>query len=115
MNYILKIAVSAVVLVSVSEVAKKFVPLAAILASLPLTSILAMIWLYRDTHDSEKIIELSYGIFWAVLPSLVFFILLPTFLKMNFKFVWALLLSSGLTFLVYTIYALLLKKWGIRF
>ena len=72
----LKLIITSVVIVSVSEIAKRSSTFAAMLAALPLTSILAMIWLYVDTKDSVKIIDLSYGIFWLVLPTLLFFILL---------------------------------------
>ncbi len=65
MEYIVKIVVSALIVAGVSELARRFTLLAAISASLPLTSILALIWLYRDTKDVQKICSLSTGIFWA--------------------------------------------------
>ena len=40
----------------------------AILASLPLTSLLAFVWLYVDTGDTQKVASLATGIFWLVLP-----------------------------------------------
>ena len=79
MQFVIKIIVSALIIAGVSELGKKYTPVAAILAALPLTSILAIIWLYRDTKDVEKVSNLSTGIFWAVLPSLLFF--LPFLLK----------------------------------
>ncbi len=73
MQYLIKIIITALIVTGISELGKRFSPLAAILASLPLTSILAFIWLYHDTKDSQKVIDLSYGIFWMVFPSLLFF------------------------------------------
>jgi len=114
MEFVVKIIVSALVIAGVSELAKRFVPVAAILASLPLTSILAMIWLYRETKDVQRISSLSTGIFWAVLPSLLFFFVLPFLLKSGMRFPWALLISSGVMFLGYTLYVLVLGRLGIR-
>ena len=114
MQFIIKIIVSALVIASVSELAKKFTPIAAILASLPLTSILAMIWLYRDTNDVQKVIDLSQGIFWALLPSLLFFIILPLLLKLHIQFGTAMFISSIVMFLGYIIYEMVLNKLGIK-
>ena len=105
---------SAVCLGRLSELAKRYVPIAAILAALPLTSILAMIWLYRDTKDVQRIAGLSAGIFWAVLPSLLFFLLLPLLLKNGVGFPRALLVSCLVMLLAYTIYALILDRFGIK-
>ncbi len=114
MQYFIKIIISAFVITLVSEIAKRFTFFAAIAASLPLTSILAMIWLYNDTKDVQKVIDLSYGIFWAVLPSLLFFVALPTLLKMGLKFTSAMIVSAAIMFIGYSIYALLLNKFGIK-
>ena len=115
MQFAIKIFVSAFVIAGVSELAKRFTLVSAILASLPLTSILAMIWLYRDTQDIQRVSSLSRGIFWAVLPSLIFFLVFPFFLKSGLKFWFALVLSSGIMFIAYTGYALLLGRLGIKF
>ena len=114
MQYILKIIITAIVVVGISEIGKKFSPIAAILASLPLTSILAMIWLYTDTKDIHKIIDLSSNIFWAVLPSLVFFLVLPILLKNGLKFSIAMFISAIIMFIAYSIYIVLLQKFGIK-
>ena len=114
MEFLTKTIVSALIIAGVSELAKRFIPVAAILASLPLTSILAMIWLYRDTKDVQRISNLSTEIFWAVLPSLLFFLCLPFLLKVGIKFPWALAISGGIMFLGYTIYAFVLGRFGIR-
>ena len=67
---ILKFAISAAILVAVSEISKRSSFIGGLLVSLPLTSLLAMMWLWHDTHDSAKISALSTSIFWLVLPSL---------------------------------------------
>ena len=93
MYFLLKTLLTALIVAGVSELARRYSLMAAALASLPLTSILAMVWLYRDTGDSAKIAALSQDIFWLVLPSLLFFLLLPLLLKMGWRFYPALLVS----------------------
>lgn len=115
MQFFIKIIITALVAVAVSELAKRFTAISAILASLPLTSILAFIWLYRDTKNEQKVIDLSYGIFWMVLPSLLFFIVLPFLLKKGMGFGWAMLASCIIMALFYAGYVFLLGKLGIKF
>jgi uncharacterized membrane protein (GlpM family) len=114
MKILLKVIITALLVTGISELSRRYTTLAAILASLPLTSILAMIWLYLDTKDAGKISDLSYGIFWAVLPSLLFFIALPLLLKAGFKFPLALLVSCVLMAGFYFGYLAILKKLGIQ-
>lgn len=66
----LKVLLTAVLVVAISEAAKRSTLLGGILASLPLTSLLAFIWVYGETGDTAKIANLSVSIFWYVLPSL---------------------------------------------
>lgn len=111
----LKVIISALIITGISESAKRFTTFGAILASLPLTSILAFIWLYLDTKNAEKVGQLSFSIFWMVLPSLSFFIILPLLLKLNLQFWISIILSSLFTALIYLLYINLLKKFGIQF
>lgn len=69
--YVLRVLISAVVVVVVSQVAKRSSLLGGFIASLPLISILVFIWLYLDTRSLEKIGALSYSILWLMLPSLL--------------------------------------------
>lgn len=85
----------------------------SIFASIPLVSVLAFIWLYIDTKDSSKISELSYGIFWLVIPSLSLFLLLPFLLK-KMSFYPALAISIVGMVLFYFIMIFLLGKIGIK-
>lgn len=81
------------IVAGISELTRRYSLLAAALASLPLTSILAFVWVYYDTKDTQKVVELSYSILWLVIPSLLFFIMFPLFIKMGFKFAPALIFS----------------------
>ena len=60
-----------------------------------------MVWLYIETKDISRISDLSYGIFWLVIPSLALFASLPVLLKMNLNFYVALGLAIGLTAVSY--------------
>lgn len=84
--FLIKTLITALIVAAVSELARRYTVWAALLASLPLTSILAFIWVYWDTKDSGKIIELSYSVFWLVFPSLAFFLILPFLLKQGLAF-----------------------------
>jgi len=64
-----------------SELARRSSLVGAVLISLPLTSILAMLWLYGDTGDESEVAALSRSILWVVVPSLLFFVVVPLALR----------------------------------
>ncbi len=111
--YILKFAISAALIVAVSEIAKRYSLAAGVLASLPIVSVLAMVWLYIDTASVEGISRLSISIFWMVLPSLSLFLLLPLLLRNKVPFYPALVLSAAVMVLLYWAMISLLKKLGL--
>lgn len=113
-QYALKIAISSFVLVSVAETAKRWSFFGATLASLPLTSLLAFVWLYLDTKDVQKVAVLSHDIFWLVIPSLVLFIALPIFIKYGFNFWFSLILACTTTIIAYFGTVKILATFGIR-
>ena len=102
-----KTIISAVIIVSVAEIAKRSPLLAGLVASLPLVSVLAIVWLYVDTKSPEQVIELSRGILLMILPSLIFFIALP--------FTFALIASMLITAATYWLYTALLGRLGVTF
>jgi F0F1-type ATP synthase assembly protein I len=85
-EYVVKVAVSAVLIVLISETSKRSTLLGALLASLPLVSVLAMLWLYSDTRDAAQVAALARSIFWLVLPSLLLFLLLPVLIERGYSF-----------------------------
>ncbi len=101
--FITKVAVSATLIVAISELAKRNSMMGALLASLPVISILAMVWLYHESGDTSKIIALSSDIFWLALPSLTLFIALPMLLKSELSFYSSLCLSIFITIIAYGI------------
>ena len=112
--YVLKIGLSAAVLVAVSEIARRSTFWAAALASLPLTSILAFVWMQVDGEPPERIAQLSTGIFWLVLPSLLLFVLFPALLRHAVNVWLALAISCAATALAYVAMVAVLGRFGIR-
>ena len=112
---IAKALLSGVIIMAASEVAKRSPTYGALLVSLPLVSILAMIWLWRDTGDIERMAALSEGTFWLVLPTLPMFLVLPAMLRHGFAFWSALAASCALTLALYLVAVWLLTKLGINF
>ncbi|MGH6866870.1 MAG: DUF3147 family protein [Methyloceanibacter sp.] len=97
----LKVPLTSVLVVAVSEAAKRSTLVGSIIASIPLTSVPAMIWLYIDTGDAEKVARLATRIFWLVLPSLVLFVALPLFLRNGVEFYSSVAISFALTVSAY--------------
>ena len=115
MYLILKTLISAIIIVVVSEIAKRYTWTAAIIVSLPLTSLLAFIWLYWDTKDTQKVIELSYSTIVMSIPSFVFFIVLPLLLRFKQNFILSIIVSILSTALAYIIFMFIVKKFNINF
>ena len=111
--YALKVIISALVIVAISEIAKRSTGFAALVASLPLTSLLAFVWLHVEASPPERIAELSTQIFWLVLPSLLLFLLLPLLLKHGFSFWVSLGLSVAATAGCYLALLPLLRRMGV--
>ena len=109
----LKTVISAVVIVAVAEIAKRSPLFAGLIASLPLVSVLAIIWLYADTRSAEPVIDLSRSILLMILPSLVFFLALPVALKIGVPFAPALIVAIAVTAGTYWGYTQILGRWGI--
>ena len=115
MYFFLKTIISAIIIVAVSEIAKKYTWTAAIIVSLPLTSLLAFVWLYWETKDTQKVIELSYSTIVMSIPSFVFFLVLPLLLKFKQNFILSIIVSILSTALAYIIFTFIVKKFNINF
>ena len=101
--FIIKVLITAIVVVTVAEIAKRSSLLAGLLVSIPITSFLAFMWLYWETRDNQKVIDLSYSIIWMVIPSFTFFIILPLALKLNISFILSMILATIFTASAYWI------------
>ena len=113
LQYIVKTIITLITIVGVSEVSKRSTLIGGILVSLPIVSIMAMIWLWVDTRDKVRVAQFSTSVFWLVIPSLALFITLPLFLK-KLPFGYALLLSCGITILAYYLLISVLGYFDIK-
>ena len=104
MELLVRAAISGLIIAVASELARRSSLLGAVVISLPLTSLLAIVWLYRDTGDTEEISSFAWSILWVVPPSLVFFVVLPLSLGRGIAFAPAILLASGATVAAYAIW-----------
>jgi hypothetical protein len=112
---VFKAAISGILVSAVSETAKKSPSLGGLIASLPIVSVLAMIWLWQDTRDAERIAAHSESTFWLVLPSLPMFLVLPTLLRSGIHFYAALAISCILTVILYAAMIWVLRRFGMHF
>lgn len=112
--YIIKIVITVLLIVAISEISKRSTLIGAILASIPLISVLAMTWLYIDTKDVQRVVMLSSSVFWLVIPSLSLFLVLPFLLKKEINFYVSMSISVIITILFYFIMIAILKKFGIN-
>lgn len=110
----IKAAISAIIIVAVSEIAKRYPGLGAMVASLPLISILGMVWLWRDKPDAANMAAHAEATFWFVLPSLPMFLLVPALLRQGMSFWLSLAAGCVLTVALYAAMAWLGPRFGIR-
>ena len=111
---VVKVLLTSVLVVAITELANRSSLIGALLASLPLTSLLAIVWLYADTGDVHRVADLAAGILWLVLPSLVFFLVLPLLLRRGAGFVPSLALSVVVTAASYAVMLSVLRRFGIE-
>ena len=111
---ILKAALSGVIVAIVSEVARRNPGIGGLIASLPLVSILGMIWLWQDTEDTERMAAHANATFWFVLPSLPMFLVIPELLKRGVGFWPALIAGCALTVALYSLTLWAAPRLGLR-
>lgn len=115
MTYLLiKAGVSGVIIAIVSEISRRNPGFGGLIASLPLVSVLGMIWLWRDTHDPQRMAVHANATFWFVLPSLPMFLLMPEMLRRGFGFWSSLTAGCLLTVVLYSATVWLGPKIGLR-
>jgi len=112
--YIVKLAITALLIVIISEIGKRYSLAGALLAAIPLVSILAMIWMYVDTQSSQSAVEFSNRIVWLIAPSMTLFIVFPILIKKEMGFYPSLFISVALTIAAYYSVIFTLEKLGIK-
>jgi hypothetical protein len=99
--FAIKAALSGLIIAAVSEIARRSPAFGALVASLPLVSVLGMMWLWRDTHDPVRLAAHAQATFWFVLPSLPMFLLIPVALRRGVPFWPALAGGCAITVCLY--------------
>jgi hypothetical protein len=110
----LKAAISGVIVAIVSEVARRYPGWGALIASLPLVSVLGMMWLWHDRPDAANMAAHAEATFWFVLPSLPMFLAIPWMLRSGVNFWAALAVGCAMTIALYLLMTLVGPKFGLR-
>ena len=111
--FVIKCTLSGIIIALISEVAKRSPAFGALIASLPLVSLLGILWLWRDTGDAERIASHAEATFWYVIPSLPMFLVLPAMLRAGVGFWSSIGAGCALTIVLYFATAWTLTKFGI--
>lgn len=82
----IKALLSGVLIAAASELARRSPGWGGLVASLPLVSTLAMIWLWRDTGDAARVADLAVSSTLYVLASLPAFVVLAVLLRKGLAF-----------------------------
>ena len=109
-----KYLITAFIIVFVSEIAKRSDKLGALISSLPLVTILVMIWLYIENQSIEKISSHAYYTFWYVIPTMPMFLVIPCLLSRGYSFTIALSISIIITFFCFIVTAYCAKYFGVN-
>jgi hypothetical protein len=112
--FLLKTVLSGAIVAAVSEIARRSPGFGALVASLPLISILGMMWLWRDTHDVERMAAHVGATFWYVIPSLPMFLLMPTMLRRGVPFWPALGIGCAVTVVLYAFVTIAAGRHGVK-
>jgi hypothetical protein len=113
MLFALKAIVSGLLVALVSTVARRYPGWGGLLASLPLVSVLAMLWLYGETRDAEKVAALAMSTFWFFLPSMPMFLLIPLMIRSGWAFGVTMATALVVTMILYAGMNWLAPKLGI--
>ena len=111
---IIKYLVTAGIIVGVSEVAKRTDRVGALIASLPLVTLMVMFWLWIEDQGTEKIANHAWYTFWYVIPTLPMFLLMPWMLHRGINFWWTMAACITLTVVCFVVTAVLAKRVGVE-
>jgi hypothetical protein len=110
----LKALISGILIAAASTIAKRYPGFGALIASLPLVSVLGMIWLWSEKPDADNMAAHAGATFWYVLPSLPMFLLIPALLRHGISFWLALVAGCVLTIILYALMTWLAPRFGLQ-
>lgn len=111
---VVKALLSGIIIMAVSEIARRSPTFGALIVSLPLVSLLAILWLWRDTGDTARIADHAEATFWYVLPSLPMFLAVPYMLRHGIGFWLSLGAGCVLTILLYGLTVSVVARFGVQ-
>ena len=111
--FVIKAIVSGLLVATISLIAKRYAGWGGLVASLPLVSLLSMLWLYGETRDTEKVAALATGAFWFFLPSIPMFLVIPTMLRSGYGFGLTMAAAIGVTMALYAAMGFFAPRLGI--
>lgn len=110
---LVKVLLTAVIILFVNKIQLLSDKLSALLIALPLTSLLAMVWMWHGGQPASKIAGHAEGTFWFVLPTLPMFLILPWMLRNGWQFWSALAVNCVLTIGFFWLTVVILRKFGM--
>lgn len=110
---VVKVLLTAVIILVVNKVQLVNDRLSALLIALPLTSLLAMIWMHQGNQGPQRIANHAEGTFWFVLPTLPMFLIFPWMLRQQWNFWLALLANCLITAALFWIMVVILRRFGL--
>ena len=111
--FVIKAMLSGVLVATISTVARRYPGWGGLIASLPLVSLLSMLWLYGETRDTESVARLSIDAFWFFLPSIPMFLIIPAMLRSGVSFAVTMVVAIVVTILLYVAMNWIAPRLGI--
>ncbi len=108
-----KYLITAAIVVAVSEFAKRSDRVGALIAALPLVTLLALIWLHVENQPAQKISNHAWYTFWYAVPTLPMLLAFPP-LYARFGFWPTLLACVVITVLCFAAIALVARRFGVQ-
>ena len=117
MPIVLKYLITSAMVVLISEVARRSDKLGALIAALPMVTVLVMVWMFVELEgerQTQKIADHAWYTFWYVIPTLPMFLLIPWMLRKGVHFGWSLLAGCALTAILFLLTVWIVKRFGIE-
>lgn len=112
--FVTRAILSGLIIAAISMIARRNPAAGALVASLPLISLLGMLWLWHDTHDTVRMANHVEATFWYVLPSLPMFLIMPAMLRHGVNFWLSLLTACAITVVLYLLTIPLAARFGVQ-
>ncbi len=113
-SFIARALLSGLIIAAIAWIGRRNAAAAALLASLPLVSLLGIMWLWHDTQDRLRLADHMQATFWYVLPSLPMFLVVPKLLRSGVDFWVALVAGCAITVILYLLTIPLAAQFGVK-